>query len=172
IRPTAEIVGHYTNSGHIGVLATSGTVSSKSYVMEIEHQFPQLNVWQKACSMWVPLVENIEYDSPGANYFVRKDMYQLKQKSEEIDTLLLACTHYPLLLPKIEMFADKNTTVLSQGPIVANSLADYLQRHPEIDGKCSKGETRQFLTTDSTENFNRHAETFFGEKMKSEFVEV
>lgn len=172
IRPTAEIIGLHTETGHVGVLGTTGTVQSGSYEMEIEHQFPELSVYQQACPMWVPLVENNEHKSPGADYFVEKYLDQIQQQSAKIDTLLLACTHYPLLLPKIRAALDSDMSVLSQGPIVAASLEDYLYRHPEIDKKCSRTGQRRFLTTDAPELFNQHAANFFGEEITSEYVEV
>jgi len=172
IRPTAEIIGHHTQTGHVGILGTSGTVDSKSYVMEIEDQFPELNVYQQACPLWVPLVENNEYNKPGADYFVQQAIIQIQQQSPEIDALLLACTHFPLLEDKIRQYAGDSVTILSQGEIVATSLADYLQRHPEIDAHCSKNGSKRFLTTGSTDDFDTHAKTFFGDKVQSEFVEV
>jgi len=172
IRPTAEIIGHHTQTGHVGILGTSGTVDSKSYVMEIEDQFPELNVYQQACPLWVPLVENNEYNKPGADYFVQQAIIQIQQQSPEIDALLLACTHFPLLEDKIRQYAGDSVTILSQGEIVATSLADYLQRHPEIDAHCSKNGSKRFLTTGSTDDFDTHAKTFFGNKVQSEFVEV
>lgn len=172
IRPTAEIIGKHSITGQVGILGTPGTVSSQSYVLEIEDQFPKLEVYQEACPMWVPLVENGEYNSPGADYFVKQSIDRLKSQSSEIDTLLLACTHFPLLMDKIRLQTGNEMKVLSQGKIVAASLADYLQRHPEIDEHCSKGESRRFLTTDSTDNFDSHAEIFFGQEVQSEFVEI
>lgn len=172
IRPTAEIIGDYSETGHVGILGTSGTVNSQSYVMEIKKQFPGLKVFQETCPLWVPLVENKEYDGPGADYFVKKNIDHILSKSEKIDTLLLACTHYPLLMDKIKKYTPEHVTVLSQGHIVAESLADYLRRHPEIDKLCSKGGTRRFLTTDSTENFDDHAKIFWGEKIHSEFIRI
>jgi glutamate racemase len=172
IRPTAEIIGKHSQTGHVGVLGTTGTVNSESYVMEIKHQFPDLNIYQEACPMWVPLVESGEYDSPGADYFVKQHIGRVMAKSPKIDTLLLACTHYPLLIPKIQSFLGDKITLLSQGEIVAASLADYLKRHPEITTKCSKGGNRRFLTTDSTGDFDAHAKTFFGKEVQSEFVEI
>src|SRR5699024_4607696 len=137
IRPTAEVIGLHSNSGHVGVLGTTGTIQSDSYTMEIDHQFPQLSVYQQACPMWVPLVENHEHDGPGADYFLDKYLDQIHLLSADIDTLLLVCTHYPLLMPKIQAYLDDDVSVLSQGPIVAASLQDYLQRHPEIKERCS-----------------------------------
>lgn len=172
IRPTAEVIGRHTKTGHVGILGTSGTVNSQSYVMEIEKQFPGLHIYQEACPMWVPLVENGEYDRPGADYFVKQHIAQIMAQSEEIDTLLLACTHYPLLMGKIRAFAPDHITILSQGEIVAKSLADYLDRHPEIDEKCSKNRDRRFLTTDSTEEFDAQGRKFYGEEIHSEFVHI
>lgn len=172
IRPTAEVIGLHSKTGHVGVLGTTGTVQSGSYEIEIRHQFPNLSVYQQACPMWVPLVENNEHNNPGADYFVEKYLNQTLQQSADIDTLLLACTHYPLLIPKIRKVLSPDISVISQGPIVAASLEDYLERHPEIDAHCSKNGNRRFLTTDAPELFNRHATIFFGRKVSSEFVEV
>jgi glutamate racemase len=167
IRPTTEVIGNYSKTGNVGVLATRGTVTSESYLVEIEKFFPDLRVYQEACPMWVPLVENGEYASPGADYFVKQHIDRLLEQSPNIDTILLACTHYPLLLDKIRQFAPLNATILSQGGIVSNSLADYLVRHPEIDAQCSKHGQRTFLTTDSTEDFDRQATVFYGEPVQS-----
>lgn len=167
IRPTAEIIGNHSDSKKIGILGTKGTVQSESYLMEIEKFFPGIKVFQHACPMWVPLVENNEYNSEGADYFIKKDIDLLLKKSSEIDTVLLACTHYPLLLEKIKQNLSKNIKVISQGNIVAKSLADYLQRHSEIEAKCSKNSTLEFFTTDSTEDFDKHSQIFFGEKVNS-----
>lgn len=172
IRPTAEVIGLHSKTGHVGVLGTTGTIQSGSYEIEIEHQFPRLSVYQQACPMWVPLVENGEHDQPGADYFVKKYLDRLHQKSASIDTVLLACTHYPLLMPKIRNMLDTETSLLSQGPIVAASLQDYLERHPEMDEQCTQNGTRRFLTTDAPGLFDRQAATFFGQKVKSEYVEV
>lgn len=172
IRPTTEIIGQHSKTGHVGVLGTPGTISSESYVMEIEDQFPGLNVYQQACPMWVPLVENGEHTRPGADYFVKQSIDHIMNRSRKIDVLLLACTHFPLLIKKIQAYVDHDVTVLSQGEIVAKSLGDYLQRHPEIDEHCSKEGARRFLTTDSTDDFDAHAKIFFGKKIESEFVDI
>ncbi|WP_372634015.1 glutamate racemase [Fodinibius sp.] len=172
IRPTAEVIGLHSDTGHVGVLGTTGTVQSDSYKIEIKQQFPRLSVYQQACPMWVPLVENGEHNHPGADYFVKKYLSQLQQQSATIDTMLLACTHYPLLKPKIHKLLDADISLLSQGPIVAASLQNYLQRHPEIDEHCSQDGTRRFLTTDAPELFDHHAATFFGQTVQSEYVEV
>ncbi|MGB8190942.1 MAG: glutamate racemase [Chitinophagaceae bacterium] len=167
IRPTTEIIGKVSQTGHVGILATSGTVSSCSYPIEIEKFFPHLQVYQEACPLWVPLVENNEYDGPGADYFIRKHIDHLLNQSPDIDTILLACTHYPLLIKKIRQFTPPHIAILSQGDIVADSLSDYMERHPEIEQLCSKGGKREFYTTDSTEDFDQHASIFFGEKVSS-----
>ncbi|GAB3768428.1 glutamate racemase [Spirosoma horti] len=170
IRPTTEVIGNYSKTGKVGVLATRGTVTSESYLVEIEKFFPNVAVFQEACPMWVPLVENGEYASPGADYFVQQHIDRLLKQSPDIDTILLACTHYPLLLRKIQQFAPPNTTILSQGSIVSKSLVDYLIRHPEIDAQCSKNGQRTFLTTDSTEDFDRQATVFYGQPVHSEHL--
>jgi glutamate racemase len=171
IRPTAEVIGQYTKSGHIGVLGTRGTVQSESYVLEIEKFFPGLKVRQEACPMWVPLIENNEYRSAGADYFVKQHIENLLAADHAIDTLLLGCTHYPLLLNKIRQFAN-GVTVVEQGTIVAESLADYLQRHPSIAQKCSKGGRRGFYSTGDTRDFDEHAGEFFGQAVKSSHLQL
>ena len=172
IRPTAEIIGNYSDSKNIGILGTKGTVKSESYLIEIEKFFPELNVHQHACPMWVPLVENNEYNSEGADYFIKKDIDKLLEKSPGIDTILLACTHYPLLLDKIKKHLPEKIKVISQGMIVAKSLQDYLYRHPEIERKCSKNGHLDLFTTDSASDFNKHSEIFFGEKVNSKHVDL
>ncbi len=172
IRPTTEMVGSYTKTNEVGVLATSGTVLSGSYLIEIEKFFPQIKVFQEACPMWVPLIEANEYDKPGADYFVEKHLNNIFSKSGQIDTLLLACTHYPLLKNKIEQFLPTGVKLISQGQIVANSLADYLERHPELEKQCSKNGNLSFYTTDSTEDFDNHATTFFGQAVQSKHLDL
>ncbi|WP_258103789.1 glutamate racemase [Marinoscillum sp. MHG1-6] len=172
IRPTAEMIGKISKSGHVGVLGTSGTIQSDSYVIEIEKQTPGIAVYQHACPMWVPLVENGEYEGDGADYFIQKDLNAILNQSEKVDTLLLGCTHYPLLLSKIQQFLPKHIQIISQGKVVADSLKDYLSRHPEMVEKCSIGGTQTFLTTDSTTNFDQHAVHFFGSEVRSRFVHI
>lgn len=167
IRPTTEIIGQFSETGSVGILATNGTVASQSYPVEIAKFFPELRVYQEACPMWVPLVENNEYDTHGADYFVRKNLHSLFEKGENIDVVLLACTHYPLLRKKIEEHLPVGVKLLSQGEIVADSLGDYLARHPEIEKLCSRKGTRVFYTTDATEDFDNHATGFFGEAVES-----
>ncbi len=167
IRPTAEVIGKYTKSGHVGVLGTRGTVQSESYILEIEKFYPDLNVQQEACPMWVPLIENNDYRSAGADYFVKKHIDQLLTADPAIDTILLGCTHYPLLKDKIRQFLTNGAVVVEQGTIVAQSLAEYLDRHPGLAAKCSKRGTRVFYSTGDTPDFDAHAGEFFGEPVKS-----
>ena len=172
IRPTTEIIGKYTSSNSIGILATSGTVQSGSYLIEIEKFFPGIRIAQEACPMWVPLVENNEYMDEGADYFIRKHIENILSKNRDIDTLLLACTHYPLLKEKIEHYLPSHVRLVSQGEIVAESLHHYLQRHPEIESGLTKNSTRSFYTTDSTDDFNAHGSNFFGEIVQAAHVEI
>lgn len=172
IRPTTEIIGKKTSTKHIGILATNGTVQSDSYGIEIEKFFPEVKITQEACPMWVPLVENNEHESEGADYFVKKHIRNILSKDDAIDTLLLACTHYPLLKEKIESHLPSQVTLLSQGEIVAHSLQDYLQRHPEIEQKISRGEQRHFYTTDSADDFTSKASLFFGQPVLGRHVDL
>ena len=172
IRPTAEIIGNFSSSNEIGILGTKGTVQSESYLIEIKNFFPEIKVVQHACPLWVPLVENNEYESEGADFFIKKDIEALLKKSPEIDTVLLACTHYPLLIKKIKKYLPAGIKLISQGEIVAKSLQDYLKRHPEIDRKCSKTGSLDFFTTDSTGDFDKHSGLFFGEKVNSIHVDL
>ena len=172
IRPTAEIIGGFSETKSVGILATHGTVASESYPMEIAKFFPDLKVYQEACPMWVPLIENNEHHSHGADFFVKKNMHNLFEKGEDIDVVLMACTHYPLLKEKIEEYLPVGVKLMSQGEIVADSLAGYLARHPEIETKCNKNGSRKFYTTDSTEDFDNHAAIFFGEPLRSEHVDL
>jgi glutamate racemase len=167
IRPTAEVIGNYSNTKHIGILATKGTVDSQSYLLEIEKFFPDVKVTQEACPMWVPLIENNEHLGEGADFFVKQHLDNLINQDSTIDTILLGCTHYPLLLEKIKQFLPSHIQMLSQGSIVAESLEEYLKRHPEIENKISKGQQQFFYTTDSAEEFNKKAATFFGRAANS-----
>ncbi|MCC7400990.1 MAG: glutamate racemase [Chitinophagaceae bacterium] len=172
IRPTTEKIGEYSESKSVGIMATNGTVSSNSYPIEIERFFPGVKVYQEACSMWVPLVENNEYQSHAADYFIRKNIHSIFEKGNDIDVILLACTHYPLLKEKIEKYLPVGVKLLSQGEIVANSLKEYLHRHPEIETKCSKNSLRSFYTTDSAGDFDNHAARFFGEAILSKHIDL
>lgn len=172
IRPTAEIIGKYSETKNVGILATNGTVSSDSYPIEIKKFFPDLKVYQEACPMWVPLIENNEHHSHGADFFVKENIHNIFKKGENIDIILLGCTHYPLLKEKIEEHLPVGVKLLSQGEIVADSLKEYLQRHPEIEVKCGKNGLRTFCTTDSTEDFDNHARIFFNEIVMSRHVDL
>ncbi len=167
IRPTTEIIGSISESQHVGILGTKGTVTSQSYPIEIEKFYPDLNVVQHACPMWVPLVENDEYNGGGVDFFIKKDLDQLMAEDPRIDTILLACTHYPLLMEHIRKYVPAHVKVLSQGDIVANSLADYLKRHPEVEKACTEGGSRLFYTTDDPKDFDQHATIFYGEPVHS-----
>lgn len=170
IRPTTEVIGKFSATGKVGIMATPGTVASGSYPIEIEKFYPGLQVYQQACPMLVPLIENNDYKNPGGDYFIRKYVDQLRAKSQDIDTILLACTHYPLISSQIAKAAGEGIRVVSQDNIVAESLADYLQRHPEMEQRLGKTGNRSFYTTDSTEDFDKHAETFFGQPITSKLA--
>lgn len=170
IRPTAEVIGRFSESGQLGVLATKGTVISESYILEIAHFFPEMSVYQQACPMWVPLIENGEHEGSGADYFVKDCLNRLLQQSPAIDTILLACTHYPLLIPKISALLPAHIQLIAQGEIVAQSLVHYLERHPAMAEKCSKNSLIRFCTTDSTADFDEKGAVFFGKTLKSEHI--
>ena len=170
IRPTVEQVGEISRNGHIGILGTPGTIASESYNMEIAKLYPHFHAYGQPCPMWVPLVENKEYDSPGADYFVKKYIDQLMQRCADIDTVILGCTHYPLLLPKIRQFMPQGVAVVPQGEIVAHSLADYLRRHPEIEQCCSRGSSTEYLTTESASKFEQSASVFMNVDIKAKRI--
>ena len=170
IRPTTEIAGRLSKSGHVGILATSGTVNSGSYVLEINKFFPGLKVYQQACPLWVPLIESNEHLGEGADYFIKKYVDELLSQSQEIDTVLLACTHYPLLMERLRRYFPNSIQLIAQGDIVAESLAKYLENHSEIDDRCSKKSVLSFYTTDDCADFDRHGGYFFGHAVKSERV--
>jgi glutamate racemase len=166
IRPVTESVGEITQSGHVGILATAGTVASQSYVIEINKYFPGITVVQEACPMWVSLVENNEFESDGADFFVKQHLDRILAADRRIDTLILGCTHYPLLQHKIQQYLSPDITLVSQGTIVARSLADYLRRHPEIAGHCSREGNRDFYTTEKAEVFDQSATLFYGRRIR------
>lgn len=172
IRPTTEMVGKITHSGHIGIVATSGTVQSNSYVVEINRFFPALHVYQQACPMWVPLIENNEHESPGADFFVKKYVRELLEQSPQIDTIILGCTHYPLMLSKIRKYVPPHIQLLSQGDVVAERLVDYLHRHPEIEALCSKNRRHEFYTTETPDVFDAKARLFYGSEVRSRHFEL
>ena len=164
IRPTAECISQLTQTRHVGILATAGTIKSESYIIEINKLFPDIMVVGEACPMWVPLVENNEYNSKGSDYFVQKHINQILDKDPKIDTLILGCTHYPLLLKKIREFTPQHVRIVAQGEYVAISLEDYLKRHPEMDNRCTKRGTCRFLTTESSNKFEESASIFHQEE--------
>ena len=173
IRPSVEQVGLLTKTGHVGVLGTTGTVTSDSYRIEIQKIFPHVQVFQQACPMWVPLVENGEYQGAGADFFVQRDLQLLfAQSPQQIDTIILGCTHYPLLIEKIKSYLPTHVKLLSQGEIVAQSLADYLVRHSTMAQRCSAFGSRTFLTTDNAQTFNQHAAVFLGQAVESQKVMI
>jgi glutamate racemase len=173
IRPTAETIGRLTQSRHVGILATAGTIKSESYPLEIKKLFPDVTVSGEACPLWVPLVENHEFDTPGADYFVKQHIQRLLDKDPLIDTIILGCTHYPLLYDKIRAFTPPHIRLVPQGEYVAHSLRDYLQRHPEMDERCQRGGGCKFLTTESVEKFEESASVFLGEeRVEVESVEL
>lgn len=165
IRPTAECIGSITKSRHIGVLATAGTIKSESYPLEIHKLFPDIRVSGVSCPMWVALVENNESQNAGADYFIRKYIDHLLRKDPQIDTAILGCTHYPILLPKIREYMPEGINVIAQGEYVANSLKDYLQRHPDMNEKCTKGANCEFYTTEAEEKFIESASTFLNQQI-------
>ena len=170
IRPTVEALAELTRTGHIGVLATPGTIQSRSYEMEIKKMYPGYEVYGQACPMWVPLVENNEAQGPGADYFVKKYIDELLVQSPAIDTVVLGCTHYPLLLDKIRRYLPPSVSVVVQGPLVTDRLADYLHRHPEIETRCSKGGHCRYLTTEATGKFSEAATLFLHEPVEAEHI--
>lgn len=168
IRPTAECIGSITHTRHIGVLATPGTILSHSYPAEIHKLFPDISVLGEACPLWVPLVENYEFDSPGADYFVQKHIGNLMRKDPDIDTLVLGCTHYPLLLNKILKYTPRTVKLVPQGDYVAYSLRAYLERHPAMQARCTQRGTCRFYTTESPDKFNESAAVFLRKKVVAE----
>ncbi|HEY4935192.1 MAG TPA: glutamate racemase [Puia sp.] len=170
IRPTTEIAGLLSKTENVGILATRGTVNSESYVLEINKFFPNVKVFQQACPLWVPLIENNEHQGTGADYFVKKYADELLSQSSDIDTVLLACTHYPLLMNKLRQYFPKNIQLIAQGDIVAESLVKYLKNHPELESRCSKQALISFYTTDDCPDFDLHGGYFYGKDVRSERV--
>lgn len=172
VRPSVEKIGAVSRNGHVGVLGTTGTVQSMSYPLEIQKLFPGTVVSQQACPMWVPLVENDERNTPGADYFVKRDLTRLFEQDNQIDTLILGCTHYPLLLPVIERFLPPGVSVMPQGQIVAQSLKDYLSHHPQMDSKCTKNGTCRFYTTEDPAKFNEASAVFLEKLIDSKRISL
>ena len=172
IRPTTEAMKSFTKNNKVGILATQGTVRSESYKIEINKFNPEIEVFQHACPLWVPLVENNEIETEAAHDIVKKDIEKLFSLSPEIDTIILACTHYPLLLPVIAEYVPKGVSIVAQGALVAERLADYLNRHPEVEDQCSKHGKTTFYTTDDIESFEANTEIFYGKKIKAQHINV
>jgi len=172
IRPTTESINEYTTRNKVGILATSGTVLSESYKIEINKFYPGIDVFQHACSLWVPLVENNEINSKAAHDIVEKDINSLFLQSNEIDTIVLACTHYPLLLPVIKQYVPENVTILSQGNLVADKLKNYLDHHSEVESICSKNGILKFYTTDDAKSFETNASIFYEQKIHASHIIV
>lgn len=170
IRPTIEVIGDITTTRHVGLLGTLGTIQSNSYPLEIKKLFPDIHVAGEACPLWVPIIENNEHMYEGADYFVKKNIENLLRKDDKIDSIILGCTHYPLLLDKIKAYTPSHITIVSQGKYVAQSLLQYLQRHPEIDAKCTKNGEVQFFTTESVEKFQSSASIFLQQKVEAKRI--
>ena len=172
IRPTIETIDGFTQSKHIGLLGTVGTVRSGSYELEISKLFPHIKVTAQACPMWVPLVDNNEFDKPGADYYIEKSINSLLERDSAIDALVLGCTHYPLLLPKIRQFTPPDIRIVEQGNPVANSLKEYLSRHPEMEGKCTKNGSVLFYTTESEDKFSEMAALFWNRSKRVKRIQL
>ena len=172
IRPSSEIIGQFSKTNHVGILATEGTVKSDSYPIEINKFSPETVVSQLACSMWVPLIENGRHASVAGKLFIKEDVEQLLSNDPEIDVIILGCTHYPILKSYIESIVPENIRVIAQGPIIAEKLEDYLNRHSELEAKCSKNGKIQFLTTENAQDFDKKASLFLGTKINSQHIKL
>lgn len=170
IRPTSETIGNLSKNGHVGILGTSGTVNSGSYLLEIEKFFPNLKVSQEACPMWVPLIEANQIHNPGSDYFIQWHVNALLEKDPMIDTIVLGCTHYPLIAADIKKFLPPQVQLIAQGPLIANGLQDYFLRHPEMENRCSQSGSVKFFTTDNPEFFDAPAGRFFGQPIHAEHL--
>lgn len=172
IRPTAEVIAGYSRSGKIGILGTIGTINSKSYCIEINHFSPSTTVYQQACPMWVPFIENGSHIGNEMDYFIESDLKALFEQNAEIDTILLGCTHYPLIIDKIRQYVPPHVTIVSQGNIVASSLADYLLRHPDMASRLTKNGMTEFCTTDDPVNFATQGRMFLDEEIEAKHVRL
>lgn len=172
VRPSVEMLGDLSSTRKVGVLGTTGTIQSESYPIEIAKLFPDIQVFNEACPMWVPLVENNEFNSDGADYFIHKNVNNLMTKDADIDTIILGCTHYPLLISKIKKFLSPDIKVISQGHIVADRLVDYLRRHPEMDEKISRGTETKFFTTESISKFQESAGVFLEKPVQASHIKI
>lgn len=172
IRPTVEKVGSLSSNGNIGIFGTPGTIASQSYDIEIAKLYPGFKLYSQACPMWVPIVENEEADTPGAEYFVNRDVNRLFSKCPDIDTVILGCTHYPILYDKIRSAVPQSASVISQGEIVAKSLKDYLRRHPEMERRLTKGSSAEYLTTEQPEKFSDLASVFMRQNIAANHIDL
>lgn len=172
IRPSTEIIGELTKTNHVGILATEGTVKSNSYPLELAKFSPETFVYQHACPMWVPLIENGKHLTEGGKYFIKEDVKLMMRKDPNIDVIILACTHFPILKEYIETLIPENISVVSQGPIIAKKLKDYLNRHPELENKCTKTGSLEFLTTENSDDFNKNASGFLGFSIQSQHIKL
>jgi glutamate racemase len=172
IRPTVEAISNLTQTRHVGLFGTIGTIQSESYPMEIQKLYPDIVVVGEACPMWVPLIENNEHHTEGATYFIQKNIRQLLAKDNQLDTFILGCTHYPLILPQIKQYLPQGVNIVSQGELVAKSLVDYLKRHPEMDVKCTKTAIVEYYTTESVEKFKASASIFLQQEIIAERLHV
>lgn len=172
IRPTAEVVGKLTETKHVGILATPGTIKSDSYNIEINKLWPELSVTGVACPLWVPIVENNEATGAGADYFVKKRIDHILWLDPDIDTLILGCTHYPILMPKIKQYVPEGVKIVSQGEYVAESLKDYLARHTDMDARCTKNGTVRYYTTENADKFKEAARIFITEDIQVEHIDL
>lgn len=172
VRPTAEVVGKLTETKHVGILATPGTIKSDSYNIEINKLWPELSVTGVACPLWVPIVENNEATGAGADYFVKKRIDHILWLDPDIDTLILGCTHYPILMPKIKQYVPEGIKIVSQGEYVAESLKDYLARHTDMDARCTKNGTVRYYTTENADKFKEAARIFITEDIQVEHIDL
>lgn len=172
IRPSVEKVGEITKTNHVGILGTNGTIRSNSYKMELKKLYPHIKVAQEACPIWVPLVENNEFNTPGGHFFIKKNLQNLLEKDKNIDAIILGCTHYPILMPIIKQYISPKIKIIAQGRIVAEKLKDYLHRHPEIEKECSKNSSISFLTTESIQDFEEKAGIFLNTKLKAKQIQL
>lgn len=172
IRPTAEVIGNITKTRHIGIVGTPGTIQSESYLIEINKLHPDITVNSHACPMWVPIVENNEFNTEGADYFIKKDIDNILSMDKDIDTLILGCTHYPLLINKIKQYAPSGLQVISQGSYIAESLKNYLSRHPELDMACTKEGKTQYYTTESASKFKESASIFLNQEIEVSRINI
>ncbi len=172
IRPSAEEIGTITKTGNVGILATEGTVRSESYVLELDKHAPNVNVFQQACPMWVPIIENQKYQTAAGKLFIQEDIKELMRQNPQIDTILLGCTHYPIIQPYIESIVGPDVRVVAQGPIVAQKLDEYLKRHIDMEQRCSKSGAITYLTTENKDVFNKKAGHFLGEQISAIHVKI